>query len=865
MKAPVQFGPYQLLERISVGGMAEVYKAKEFGADGFERLVAIKRILPHVAEDEEFIAMFKDEAKIAVQLSHGNIAQIYNLDTHEDGFYIALEYVAGRDLRAIFQRCQQQGKPMPIEQACYIVMKVCEGLDYAHNKKDAYGRELNIVHRDVSPPNILVSYEGEVKLIDFGVAKAAGRASKTQAGILKGKFGYMSPEQVRGMPLDRRSDVFSVGVVLWEILTGQRLFQGDTDFATLEMVRKVEVPSPRSVNPAIPEDLERIVFKALARDPDQRYQSAIELHDELQAFMFAHGLFYSRKALAAWMRKQYAKEIELEKEKANRARGGSGSGTGRQRKTMMMTPGSRPPPPPPGGRPPPPPSGGAAPPSGGDRGGGRKPPKPRPSSVPTQAHQPVSAVPPPSGPPRPKPGGRGARRTMMMTPGRPAPLGGASPKPAAPKPAAKPARPKAAPAKAAGGGDFDWDDDELETRLFDGDVGQGLEEANRASEMQAARSARPIAPASPPPPSSRPTAPPGPAGPPTPAGPPGSGMAPAGPPSGAPPAAGPPAAAAGASLPRPPSTPAAAPTPSPVVDDEPARSRRGLWLGLGAAAVLLLVAGGVGVMMMNKGGDTPAAGAAAGFGSLTVNVKPADATVTVDGQPVAGTSPFLVPQLAAGSHKVVVSKPGYAPFEKEITVQPGAPLVLPVELGPAKVDLSFAVEPASAQVALVEGDKVTPIGTSGTAYALSPKPGVTYQIEVSAPGYVTKRIPLELDGSTSKKVEVTLDPEAKAAPEKAAPERTAARTPRPTKKRTSSSRPKARPSGSGLLGVATAPGTPPASVSIDGKGIGKTPRPPRKVSAGSHMVKCTWSDGKSYTKRVTVPKQGKIIVRCQKK
>ncbi|MEX1364412.1 MAG: serine/threonine-protein kinase, partial [Nannocystaceae bacterium] len=316
MKTPTQYGPYLLLERISVGGMAEVYKAKEYGVEGFERTVAVKRILPHVAEDDEFIAMFKDEAKIAVQLNHGNIAQIYNLGNEHDSFYIALEYVAGRDLRTIFQRSQQQGQPMPVAQACYIIMKICEGLDYAHNKKDKYNRPLSIVHRDVSPPNILVSYEGEVKLIDFGVAKAAGRASRTQAGILKGKFGYMSPEQVRGMPLDRRSDVFSVGVVLFEILCGQRLFQAETDFATLEKVRAVDVPRPASINPNIPKALENIMFKALTREPEQRYQSAIELHDELQAFMFAQGLFYSRKDLAAWMRENYAREIDSEKEKA---------------------------------------------------------------------------------------------------------------------------------------------------------------------------------------------------------------------------------------------------------------------------------------------------------------------------------------------------------------------------------------------------------------------------------------------------------------------------------------------------------------------------------------------------------------------
>ncbi|MBL4685102.1 MAG: serine/threonine protein kinase, partial [Nannocystaceae bacterium] len=349
MNLPLQYGPYLLLERISVGGMAEVYKAKEYGVEDFERIVAVKRILPHVAEDEEFIAMFKDEAKIAVQLNHGNIAQIYNLGNEQDSFYIALEYINGRDLRAVFQKCQQAGRPMPVAQACYIIMKICEGLDYAHNKKDKYNRPLNIVHRDVSPPNILVSFEGEVKLIDFGVAKAAGRASRTQAGILKGKFGYMSPEQVRGMPLDRRSDVFSVGVVLYEILTSQRLFQADTDFATLEKVRAVEVPRPSSINPEIPKPLENILYKTLTREPETRYQSAIELHDELQAFLFAQGLFYSRKDLAAWARDNYAREIELEKEKAAADVGRPPNAGQPKRRTLMMQPGTgRPPPPPPG-------------------------------------------------------------------------------------------------------------------------------------------------------------------------------------------------------------------------------------------------------------------------------------------------------------------------------------------------------------------------------------------------------------------------------------------------------------------------------------------------------------------------------------
>jgi eukaryotic-like serine/threonine-protein kinase len=320
LKKPIPFGKYYLLERINVGGMAEVFRAKAFGVEGFERLVAVKKILPNIAEDEEFIAMFIDEAKIAVQLQHANIAQIFDLGKVEDSFFIALEFVRGRDLRAMFDRVRQRGEGMPTPQACFIVMQVCEGLDYAHNKRDGQGQELHLVHRDISPQNVLVGFEGEIKLIDFGIAKAAGKASKTQAGILKGKFGYMSPEQVRGLPIDRRSDIFSVGIVLYELLTGERLFMGESDFSTLEKVRNVEILAPSSYNKSIPEELERIALKALAKDPEDRYQNAIDLHDDLQAFLYTKGELYSRKDLAAWMKKMFPAEIEEENTKAEQFR-----------------------------------------------------------------------------------------------------------------------------------------------------------------------------------------------------------------------------------------------------------------------------------------------------------------------------------------------------------------------------------------------------------------------------------------------------------------------------------------------------------------------------------------------------------------
>jgi serine/threonine protein kinase len=316
LNKPIPFGKYYLLERINVGGMAEVFKAKTVGVEGFERIVALKRILPSIAEDEEFITMFIDEAKIAVQLQHANIAQIFDLGKVDDSYFIALEYVNGRDLRSVFDELRKMEQRMPMPQVCYCVMQLCEGLDYAHNKRDAQGRELNLVHRDVSPQNVLLGYEGEVKLIDFGIAKAAGKASKTQAGILKGKFGYMSPEQVRGLPIDRRSDIFALGIVLYELLTGERLFIGESDFSTLEKVRNVEIISPSSFNADIPEKLERIVLKALEKNVEDRYQNAIDLHDDLQLFMHSVGQFASRKDLSAWMKRTFASEANLEDSEA---------------------------------------------------------------------------------------------------------------------------------------------------------------------------------------------------------------------------------------------------------------------------------------------------------------------------------------------------------------------------------------------------------------------------------------------------------------------------------------------------------------------------------------------------------------------
>jgi serine/threonine protein kinase len=312
-RQPIPFGKYLLLDRINIGGMAEVWRGKQVGASGFERLVAIKRILPNIAEDAEFITMFIDEAKITVQLTHANIAQVYELGHIQTSYFIAMEYIAGKDMRAIFDRGRKKGEPAPVPLTCYVVGKLCEGLDYAHRKKDGMGRDMNIVHRDISPQNILISYEGEVKVIDFGIAKAAGKATKTQAGILKGKFAYMSPEQIRGLPLDRRSDVFAIGVCLYEMLTGERLFVGDSDFSVLEKVRKAEVTPPSHFNKRVPEALEKIVLKALAKDVEDRYQYASEVADDLQRFLITSDSIFSRKDLMQYMKSTFAEDVEREK------------------------------------------------------------------------------------------------------------------------------------------------------------------------------------------------------------------------------------------------------------------------------------------------------------------------------------------------------------------------------------------------------------------------------------------------------------------------------------------------------------------------------------------------------------------------
>lgn len=306
-----RFGNYILLKKIATGGMAELYKAKKSGEQGFEKLLAIKLILPNLSTNEDFITMFIDEAKVAALLNHQNIVQIYDLGKIEDSYCIVMEYVRGKDLKSVISHGLKSRKRLGVEHACHITSSVLAGLSYAHRKKEK-GQDLKIVHRDISPQNVLISYEGEVKIVDFGIAKAATQSRETKVGLLKGKISYMSPEQARGKPLDMRSDIFSTGIVLYEMLTGKKLFQGDTDLNSLEKVREAKVePLPTALNKSVPKELEDITLRALALEPADRYQTASEMDEALQSFMRKSG-YSTGNYLSLYMSELFRDDIEEE-------------------------------------------------------------------------------------------------------------------------------------------------------------------------------------------------------------------------------------------------------------------------------------------------------------------------------------------------------------------------------------------------------------------------------------------------------------------------------------------------------------------------------------------------------------------------
>ena len=309
-----RFGRHLLLKRIAVGGMAEIYRALAFGTEGFKKLVAIKRILPHLSKDNEYKAMFTEEAKLVASLNHPNIVRLYDFGCIDDMLYHSMEYVHGQNLGEIIRTMQFNKQAVPIEPICHIFSEVLSGLEQAHRNCDHAGKPLNIVHRDMSPSNIIVSYEGEVKIADFGIAKTGESNIQTQYGTVKGKFKYMSPEQASGKKLDQRTDIFSLGICFYEMLTLTELFHDVNQFEVMKKVRKAKVKNPRALDPNIPVELEKMVLKALKKKPKDRFSSATEWREALSDFMVHNDLNPSdSKQLAGFMHRTFYETMNLEK------------------------------------------------------------------------------------------------------------------------------------------------------------------------------------------------------------------------------------------------------------------------------------------------------------------------------------------------------------------------------------------------------------------------------------------------------------------------------------------------------------------------------------------------------------------------
>jgi len=302
-------GKYVVRRKIAEGGMAEVYLCSSRGPEGFEKEVAIKRIKSFLAGDQSFVEMFIAEARLASRLNHANLVQIFDFDKHEDTYYLAMEFVRGHSLWDVRRRSKELMVPMPPTLVAHVGAEVAKGLWHAHRLSDK-GKPVNLVHRDVTPHNVLLSFDGVVKLTDFGVAKHS--ASSTAAGVLKGKLAYMSPEQSRGEPLDARTDLFALGIVLWEMLTGGRLFNGDSDVAVLRAVQSSAIAPPSRLNPDVPEALSAVVMKALERDASLRYQNAQEMERALAGFILTHARSVDDTDLAGYLRTLYAEELAQE-------------------------------------------------------------------------------------------------------------------------------------------------------------------------------------------------------------------------------------------------------------------------------------------------------------------------------------------------------------------------------------------------------------------------------------------------------------------------------------------------------------------------------------------------------------------------
>lgn len=303
---------YRIVERIAAGGMAEVFRGVAESLQGFRKNVAVKRILPSLTKNKKFIAMFLDEARLSLSLQHANIVQVFDIGHVDDTYFIVMEFVDGVDLKAVLEWRRRINKPLTIGQTVYVIMEICKGLNYAHDLiHPETGKPLNIVHRDVSPPNVLISKNGEVKVTDFGLAKAAVQVEHTDPGVVKGKMSYLSPEAARGEEVDRRADIFAVGILLYEMLTNRRLFYGESDYQTVELVRAARIPPVGAQNPEVEPELEDIVRKSLARRLEDRFQTATDLQDALAHYLFSRGLKMIQRDISELVRRCMEDQMTL--------------------------------------------------------------------------------------------------------------------------------------------------------------------------------------------------------------------------------------------------------------------------------------------------------------------------------------------------------------------------------------------------------------------------------------------------------------------------------------------------------------------------------------------------------------------------
>ena len=308
---PMELGKYRLLQHIATGGMADIFLAEDTKEQG--RRLVIKKILPSLTKNRDFISMFLDEARIAAQLAHENIVRIYDVGQIDGEYFIAMEYIHGEDIRRIYNQAYRLKRSLPLSHSIRAVAEAARGLSYAHSLCDFSGAPLGVVHRDISPQNIIISYTGAAKIVDFGIAKAANKVAQTRAGVLKGKYSYMSPEQALGETIDYRTDIFALGIILYETTTGARLFKKHNELATLQAIMKCEFVLPSDVLEGYPPRLEKILLRAIEKDPQDRYQDAAEFSDELFVFLKDSDLYVERSELAAFLRDLFKAENKAEK------------------------------------------------------------------------------------------------------------------------------------------------------------------------------------------------------------------------------------------------------------------------------------------------------------------------------------------------------------------------------------------------------------------------------------------------------------------------------------------------------------------------------------------------------------------------